>query len=78
MAGLLLPNKQQHVMKPRNDALENSRRLSVESLDEARQTLDPRWYRQEFECEFLGDSTLYFPPELIEAAIDENIEPFYR
>jgi hypothetical protein len=57
---------------------EESRRLSVESLDEARQTLDPHWYRQEFECEFLGDSTLYFPPELIEAAIDENIEPFYR
>jgi hypothetical protein len=55
-----------------------SLRLSAEALVEVRQTLDPHWYRQEYECEFLGDSTLYFPPELIAAAFDENIDPFYR
>jgi hypothetical protein len=57
--------------------VEESRRLSSEALEEARRTLeDPHAYRQEFECEFLGDSTLYFSPELIAAAFDASVEPF--
>jgi hypothetical protein len=55
---------------------EESKRLTSEALEEARGTFDLHWYRQEFECEFLGDSTRYFPSELIAAAFDETVEPF--
>ena len=55
---------------------EELRRLTPEALEEARRTLDPHWYRQEFECEFLSNSTRYFRSELIAAAFDETIEPF--
>jgi hypothetical protein len=55
---------------------EESRRLTPEALEEARRTLDPHWYAQEFGCEFLSDSTLYFRPELIAAAFDASVESF--
>jgi hypothetical protein len=55
---------------------DESGRLSPDALEEARRTLDPHAYAQEFGCEFLGDSTLYFDPELIAAAFDETLEPF--
>ena len=57
---------------------EGSALIGPEELEEARQTYDPHWYRQEFLCEFLGDSTQYFDSELIAAAFDPQIEPFYE
>jgi hypothetical protein len=57
---------------------EESALIGPEKLEEARQTYDPHWYRQEFLCEFLGDSTQYFDSELIAAAFDPQIEPFYE
>jgi len=55
---------------------EQSARLSPQTLQSLRQTMNPIAFRQEYLCEFLGDSSRYFPAELIEAAIDPNIEPF--
>lgn len=52
--------------------------ISAKDLDDLRLTYDPHWYRQEILCEFLGDATQYFDPELIAAAFDSEIEPFYE
>jgi hypothetical protein len=45
-------------------------------LERARREYDPRWFLQEFMCEFQGDVTQYFDLELVDAAFDPDVEPF--
>ena len=53
------------------------KRIKPEKLEEAR-SLGERMFRQEYMCEFINDDTQFFPSELIEAAFDPVIEPFYE
>ena len=53
------------------------KRIKPEKLEEAR-SLGERMFRQKYMCEFISDDTQFFPSELIEAAFDPVIEPFYE
>lgn len=52
-------------------------RLSPEFLESERLLLGEHAFRQEYLCEFTQDPGAYFPAELIEAAIDHDIQPLF-
>jgi hypothetical protein len=52
---------------------EENPRFSREFLEEERQELGERWYRQEYGCEFLDTHDGLFRDEDIEAAVDEDV-----
>ena len=45
-------------------------RISAEFLENARNTLEPDWFAQEYMAEFVDNGLSYFSRDLIEAAID--------
>lgn len=50
-------------------------RISSEFLEEERRSLGAEWFRQEYLCEFVNDGTMLFSPELVDAAMDDDLEP---
>jgi hypothetical protein len=50
-------------------------RISSEFLEEERSSLGADWFRQEYLCEFVNDGTMLFSPELVDAAMDDDLEP---
>ncbi len=52
-------------------------RISPQFLQEEREALGPMMFVQEYECQFLDDSTSVFNGELIEAALTDDFAPFF-
>jgi hypothetical protein len=52
-------------------------RISAEFLEEEREALGERWFRQEYLCEFVEVEGGCFEPGLIEAAFREEVEPLF-
>jgi hypothetical protein len=52
-------------------------RISAEFLDEQRRTLGPRWFGQEFLCEFADTIDQVFSAEAVLAAFDSHEEPLF-
>jgi hypothetical protein len=50
-------------------------RISAKFLDEERQTMGERWFRQEYLCEFVQAKDGVFDPEMIRKAINWDIKP---
>jgi hypothetical protein len=53
-------------------------RIPKEFLEEERGNLGPLWFRQEYLCEFLDGGDGVFDRDLIEAALDDNVEPMEK
>jgi hypothetical protein len=51
-------------------------RISEETLQEGRETLGERLFRQEFMCQFGDDDDVLFPWELLQRAVDMNEKGF--
>jgi hypothetical protein len=51
-------------------------RISQEFLDQEREILGPMMYAQEYECEFIDDTTQAFDTELIRRALVDDFRPF--
>lgn len=58
-----------------NAAATECPRIGSEFLEEERSSLGAEWFRQEYLCEFVDDGTMLFSRELVEAAIDYDLEP---
>jgi hypothetical protein len=52
-------------------------RISPAFLSDERSALGPMMFAQEYECQFLDDSTSMFNSELIEAALTDDFPPFF-
>ncbi len=52
-------------------------RISKEFLDEEREAIGDRWYRQEYECSFEEMVGAVFRQEDIDAAFDNDLEPLF-
>lgn len=52
-------------------------RISSKFLDEERRALGPRWFAQEYMCEFVETSQQLFADDLIAAALDASVEPLF-
>jgi hypothetical protein len=50
-------------------------RISREFLEEERKTMGPQWFEQEFLCGFVNNGTSMFARDVVEAALDECVEP---
>ncbi len=50
-------------------------RISAEFLKEEREEMGDLWYRQEYLCEFVENGEDLLPRELVEKALDMDIEP---
>jgi len=50
-------------------------RIGRDFLEEERRELGMAWFRQEYMCEFVDGSAGVFDRDLIEAAMDDSIEP---
>jgi hypothetical protein len=50
-------------------------RIGKEFLEEERSTLGADWFRQEYMCEFVEDGGAMFTREMVEAALDDEVEP---
>jgi hypothetical protein len=50
-------------------------RISKEFLEEQRGAMGPGWFRQEYMCEFSDNGTSVFDRDLVEAALDDFLEP---
>ena len=50
-------------------------RIPREFLEEERRTMGDKWYRQEYECEFIDEVSGVFNRETVEGAIREDVEP---
>ena len=44
-------------------------------LEEERRTMGERWYRQEYQCEFVDSVSGIFDRELVERAITKDVKP---
>ena len=49
-------------------------RIPAEFLEEERGQLGPLWFRQEYLCEFVDNGSAVFQRELLEQALDEEVE----
>jgi hypothetical protein len=56
-------------------AAEECPRIPARFLEEERQTLGERWFRQEYGCEFVNSSSGLFDRELVERAITAEVTP---
>ncbi len=50
-------------------------RISREFLEEQRGAMGLGWFRQEYLCEFSDNGTSVFDRDLVEAALDDELEP---
>jgi hypothetical protein len=50
-------------------------RISSEFLDQERESMGDRWFRQEYLCEFAGADDSLFDRDLIDAALCDDVEP---
>jgi hypothetical protein len=50
-------------------------RISKEFLEEQRSVMGMDWFQQEHMCEFIGSGCGVFDRDLIEAALDDDVEP---
>jgi len=50
-------------------------RIEKDFLEEERRTMGPVWFEQEYLCGFVDNGTSVFGRDLVEAALDESIEP---
>ena len=50
-------------------------RISREFLEEERTILGSAWFDQEYQCRFIDNGSSIFSRELVEAALDDTIEP---
>ncbi|MEZ5351347.1 MAG: terminase family protein [Bryobacteraceae bacterium] len=52
-------------------------RIPAAFLDEERKSLGEAWFRQEYGCEFIDNETRLFSDELIQRALDKDLETFF-
>jgi hypothetical protein len=52
-------------------------RISQDFLDDERQSLGDLWFRQEYCCEFLDTDTQLFGRDLVNQALDKDLEPYF-
>jgi phage FluMu gp28-like protein len=52
-------------------------RISREFLEQERQTLGERWFRQEYECSFEENADAVFPHEVIQRAVSHEVRPLF-
>ncbi len=52
-------------------------RISQAFLDEERATIGDRWFRQEYQCEFLELEGALFSADLVSSLFDEEIKPMF-
>jgi hypothetical protein len=50
-------------------------RIPLEFLEEERRTMGERWFRQEYECEFVDAVSGVFDRDIVERAITNEVEP---
>ena len=50
-------------------------RISQHFLEEQRSVMTSDAFRQEHMCEFIGSGDALFDPDLIEAAMDDDLDP---
>ena len=50
-------------------------RISPDFLQQERESLGDRWFRQEYLCEFVSDDESLFDRDLIDAALSDDLEP---
>jgi len=50
-------------------------RISKDFLEEEREAMGERWYRQEYLCEFVDSTSGVFGRDLVEKAITKDVEP---
>ena len=50
-------------------------RIRKEFLEEERGALGPVWFRQEYLCEFVDNGNAVFGRDLVERALDDELEP---
>jgi hypothetical protein len=50
-------------------------RIGKEFLEEERGALGPVWFRQEYLCEFVDNGNAVFGRDLVERALDDDLEP---
>ncbi len=53
-------------------------RISREFLEEERLAMPAFWFEAEYMCQFLESSDTFFPYDLVEAALRDDIQPLYR
>jgi hypothetical protein len=46
-------------------------------LEAEKKELGPRWYRQEYECEFVATLDCVFDPAAVEAALEADVRPLF-
>ncbi len=53
-------------------------RISKEFLEEERQAMGSFWFDQEYMCQFKESTDTFFPYDLVEAALRDDIKPLYE
>jgi phage FluMu gp28-like protein len=53
-------------------------RISKEFLEEERQAMGSFWFDQEYLCQFKESTDTFFPYDLVEAALRDDIKPLYE
>ncbi len=53
-------------------------RITQAFLDEERHTIGDRWFRQEYQCEFLELEGALFSADLVSSLFDKDIKPMFR
>jgi hypothetical protein len=53
-------------------------RIPKDFLEEERRTLGAMWFRQEYLCEFMDSGAGVFDRDLVEAALDDDLEPMEK
>jgi len=52
-------------------------RIDRAFLEEERGAMGPLWFAQEYLCEFVDNGTTLFDRDLVEAMVDESVEPLF-
>ena len=52
-------------------------RIAAEFLDEERRNLGALWFRQEYLCEFVDNGMGLFDRDLVEACLDDTVQPLF-
>jgi hypothetical protein len=52
-------------------------RIPADFLEEERQALGDRWFRQEYLCEFLATEDMLFDIEMVRARFNDDIQPLF-
>ena len=52
-------------------------RIPREFLEEERKSLGEQWFRQEYCCEFLDTDSQLFGRDMLDKALDDQLEPYF-